>query len=118
MKKVLIFTFLFFAFISIYSQNIIINASFEDTVSCPTGGSQINHSINWYAYRWSPDYFNSCAVSQPGGVSVPSNGYGDQFAATGSAYTGLFTYGTNAGDTVLREYLGAQLPSFIKSKYK
>lgn len=112
-KNVLISAFLLFAFISIYSQNIVTNASFEDTISCPTGGSQINTTFNWYAYRWSPDYFNSCAISQPGGCSVPYNAYGYQSAATDNAYIGLFTYGTNAGDTVLREYLGAQLPNSL-----
>lgn len=118
MKKISVFTFLLFAFISIYSQNIITNSSFESTVSCPTGGSQINTTLNWYAYRWSPDHFNSCAVNQPGGVSVPYNAYGYQQAATGNAYVGIFTYGSSSGDTVLREYLGAQLPNPLSTGQK
>lgn len=111
-NNVLIFAFLLFTFTNICSQNLIINSSFEDLISCPPPPAQIQHSVNWYAYRHTPDYFNSC-LSDPNGFSVPTNAFGYQLAATGNAYGGFFSYGTNAGDTIYREYIGGQLSTML-----
>lgn len=108
----LISAFLLFTFTNICSQNLIINSSFEDIISCPSPPAQIQHSVNWYAYRHTPDYFNSC-LSDPNGFSVPTNAFGYQLAATGNAYGGFFSYGTNAGDTIYREYIGGQLSTML-----
>lgn len=111
-NNVLISAFLLFTFTNICSQNLIINSSFEDVISCPPSPAQIQHSVNWYAYRHTPDYFNSC-LSDPNGFSVPTNAFGYQLAATGNAYGGFFSYGTNAGDTIYREYIGGQLSTML-----
>ncbi|MFY9309962.1 MAG: T9SS type A sorting domain-containing protein [Bacteroidia bacterium] len=117
-KNTLISIFFLLAFIEAYSQNLIVNPSFEDVISCPPQGIQLSNCFNWYAYRQSPDYFNACVDAQTG-FSVPSNALGYQSAATGSAYTGMFCYGTNGNDSVLREYLGAEIttPLVIGQKY-
>lgn len=89
----------------LYSQNLVPNGSFEDTLSCPDNLDQISKSIGWSAFRQSPDYFNMC--SQPGGYcGVPQNQFDFQSPHTGSAYSGLFTF--NSG-TDYREYIGVQL---------
>lgn len=101
------------------AQNIVINNSFEEKFSCPTtGGNQMQYSVNWYSYRRSADYFNSC-INDPTGFSVPINAFGYQLAATGNAYAGIFCYGSNAGDTVYREFIGGQLPNplLVGQKY-
>lgn len=121
MKKGILIFYLFFIFVNLFAQNIVINPSFENKISCPTiGGSQMQYSTNWHGYRRSPDYFNSC-LTDPTGFSVPTNAFGYQPAATGNSYAGIFAYvgGSNAGDTVYREYIGGQLsnPLIIGQKY-
>ncbi len=117
MKKnvIIISTFFFFVITIACGQNVVINPSFENTIDC---GYFINSSNNWYAYRNSPDYFNSCSTS---GHSVPNTGIGYQYAATGDAYAGIICYGTNGSgfDSNAREYMGAQLasPLVIGQKY-
>lgn len=117
MKNSILLFHLLLLSVGVFAQNLVINPSFENYTSCPPGGIQISNSTNWYAYRWSPDYFNSCTSNSA--CSVPINAYGYQFAATGGAYSGLFCYGANGNDTTLREYLGAQLSNqlIIGQKY-
>ncbi len=86
-----------------FSQNLVPNWSFEDTVSCPTQYSEISKSVGWSDYDGSPDYFNSCSSL----MGVPANGVGFQYARTGSAYGGFITFAKYASNA--REVMGIQL---------
>ncbi|WP_113662363.1 T9SS type A sorting domain-containing protein [Pedobacter nanyangensis] len=78
--------------------NYVKNPSFEDTVKCPDGWSQISYAKHWSCAvdtidnpPYAPEYFNVCAKSiyQAG---IPENTGGYQFPNTGNAYVGLHTY--------------------------
>lgn len=89
-----------------FSQNLVLNPSFEDTVSCPNNLDQINRAIGWSSYRESPDYFNSCSSS--GNISgVPLNIMDFQIPRTGFSYAGFATILTTAVN--YREYIGVSL---------
>lgn len=115
MKKVL----LFFLIVSSFSlgQNLVPNPSFEDTISCPNGGSQISNALGWSSFRASPDYFNSC--SSPNFFSVPDNFFNYQAAASGNAYTGIITYTRDTNQVERREIIGRNLmqPLIIGQRY-
>jgi len=76
---------------SVFTQNLIVNPSFEQC-TCPTSGAQL-----YYAYNWWPDYsqgcsselFNSCDTTNL--CSTPINLRGYQNPHTGNAYAG-FTF--------------------------
>jgi len=85
------------------AQNLVPNWSFEDTVSCPIGTTQINKAVGWSSYRQTPDYFNSCNTGQ---VSTPTNLFGFQYPRTGNAYAG---FATKSGATNYREIIGIEL---------
>jgi hypothetical protein len=88
MKNFLILVFLFIA-VGGFSQNLVPNPSFEDTVMCPDGGGDVVFAEHWQVFRETPDYFNSCA-SDPL-FSTPYNHFGYQIANNGVAYMGLYT---------------------------
>ena len=94
-------------------QNLVPNPSFEDTISCPGGPTQIYNSVGWSSYRESPDYMNSCTT---GMMSVPNNWGGYQPAATGNAYCAISSY---RSASAFREYIGGMLsnPLSIGTKY-
>lgn len=88
----------------LFGQNVVPNPSFEDTVICPTGHSQM-YAISWsQPTAGSCDYFNSCNNGQ---VGVPQNLDGWQNAKSGVAYAGVFTY--IKGIANYREYVQAKL---------
>ena len=97
-------------------QNLVPNPSFEDTLYCPTtvGGSNDSCALNWWSFRQSPDYFNTCADSASY-VHVPNSGFGYQVPYDGNAYYGMQTFFT----TNYREIIGCQLisPLVIGTKY-
>jgi hypothetical protein len=83
-----------FSFISIVctAQNLVPNGSFETYSGCPTTGSQIDSTINWFsANPGTPDYFNSCSSSTLVGVPVNWNLHGYQKPNSGEAYVGIYT---------------------------
>jgi hypothetical protein len=88
-------------------QNLVPNPSFEDTVSCPVFGGQVNLAVGWHAVATTPDYFNACTTTSA--FDVPLNTCGYQYPATGQAYVGLDTY--DVIDTTYREIIGAFLTS-------
>ncbi len=115
MKKLSLFVFVWCISYNLFAQqNLVPNPSFEEYDSCPDNGNQVYKATGWSSYRESPDYFNSCATTIYDGV--PKNGFGYQYAATGDAYIGLFTYG---GVSNYREYIGTQLssPLVVGNKY-
>src|ERR1700740_3594612 len=111
--------FLFFVFCLKAQTNLVPNPSFEDTVGCPQGQDEIDKSIGWSSYRYTPNYFNSC--DQSNYISVPDNFAGYQFAASGNAYSGFVAYlsHTLVGVNNFREFIGHSLfsPLSIGTKY-
>ncbi len=85
-------------------QNLVNNWSFEDTVACPMGVTQIAKAAGWASFKATPDYYNYC---NGGMMGVPSNFGGFQYARTGVAYAGFITYARYA--TNIREIIGSTL---------
>lgn len=114
MKKNILTIYLLLIGLCVFAQNIVPNPSFEVYSLCPNAPSQINRAIDWNSYRTTPDYYNTCDASTS--ASVPNNWAGFQFAATGNAYAGFFTYSSLVQ---YREYLGAQLinPLVVGQRY-
>ena len=99
-----------------FSQNLVPNPSFEDTLSCPTNQGQINYASGWDNYGDSPDYFNPCTFVLD--YSVPSNWGGYQQPANGSAYSAFGAYVSHIYGVNLREFIGGQLISSLSSGTK
>ena len=96
-------------FISFHSsaQNLVPNASFEDTISSPCNGYSFPALSNWISPSSvsSPDYYHPC--NSPLVWGVPDNQTGFQDARTGIAYAGIVTYWE--GLSSRREYIENQL---------
>jgi len=115
-KYLLIFTVIFTN--HIYAQiNLVINPSYEDTVSCPTGPAQINKAIGWDKLitggGGTPELFHTCC--HPNNLcGVPQNtpfaGY--QHPKSGLAYIGI-QVAANGGN--YREYIQSKLNNKLKS---
>ncbi|MBI5539475.1 MAG: T9SS type A sorting domain-containing protein [Bacteroidia bacterium] len=108
---------LVFIFISCnsFSQNIVINPSFEDNLTCPYDAGLMYLCNHWNSFRETPDYFNTCSSNQ---IIMPPNNYaGFQFPHTGSAYSGMYSAYLLASNA--REYIGSNLIStlIIGQKY-
>lgn len=92
--------------------NLVPNWSFEDTVNCPTGGSQLYNALGWLnPSLGTPDYMNACNT---GIVNVPNSISGFQYAKTGNAYAGIFAYALGSG----REYIEIKLIDSLKKGKK
>lgn len=91
------------------AQNLVPNASFEDTVSCPYGANKITDAMGWFSSKGSPDYFNPCANSTTPQVGVPNNMGGHQDSYDGVAYAGLVTYQVSPIPNIYREYISIEL---------
>lgn len=115
MKKLLLYTVLFFCSVCGYAQNLVPNGSFEISDSC-NSGQNIFVATGWKSYSGTPDYYNACSDSSSG-VSVPYNIWGYEPAADGFAYAGFYSYESTTVDA--REYIGRQLTSqlTIGTKY-
>ena len=99
----------------ISQENLVINGSFEEIISCPTSASQINLAIPWISgtINGTPDLYNTCASDFS--VSVPYHypkNY--QWPKTGNAYSGIFVF--YSGIKNEHEFLKGQLKSTLKSK--
>ncbi len=116
MKNTCLITLLFAGFIVniLKSQNLVPNPSFEDTINCPDGTSQVTKAKYWNDLSNTPDYFNACSIIWE--ASVPENFAGYQDAHTGVAYMGMYCYSTVQ---LYREIIGANLltPLTIGQKY-
>lgn len=89
-------------------ENLVPNGSFEDTAYCPFGTNNPQALATWYnPTSASPDYYNSCAGNNGGGV--PSNDWGYQEAQEGEAYIGIATYGNITDKPTYREYMQVKL---------
>ncbi len=104
-KLIFVFGGVFFILNAFAQENLVPNPSFEQFIVCPSNYDEVSSAVGWAAYRESPDYYNSCDT---GMVSVPSNGFGFQHAATGQAYCGIINY-----EAEYREVIGCQLLSTL-----
>lgn len=91
----------------VFSQNLVPNPSFEDTLSCD-GTGNINQLAYWVNPTSStPDFLSSCTN---GNFNVPVNVYGSQNARTGNSYVGLVSIINTSSS---REYIQVQLTSAL-----
>ena len=85
-----------FVLIKADGQNLLINPSFEDPVSCPPpnwiwdGLGTIHLAPPWISPLSSADYFTTCYNSVDPFHDVPTNSYGYQDAKDGHAYAGIY----------------------------
>lgn len=93
---------LLICFSALQAQNLVPNPNFEAFSNCP---AEVNSFTvrSWTSPFWpgSPNYFNVCGGAE---VDIPVNFAGQQDAASGDAYVGLYTYGFGT-----REYIQAKL---------
>ncbi len=112
MKNIISFLFLFILNIT-FSQNLVLNPSFEIIKDCPYSLGEFNNLVkNWSTPNWSTtDYFNNC--SQKAGF-VNYNGI--QKSKTGNGYAGMYFY----TDKNYREYVQGTLSQTLEEgkKYK
>ncbi len=95
-----------------FGQNMIINSSFEEHRCCPDGYSQFHCTQYWLRpTRGTSDFFSSCEnrFYSPE-AKVPNNFIGHQYANTGIAYAGLYTFYKDD----YREYILSKLPEPLK----
>lgn len=126
MKKIKLITlFILFGYTT-YSQNLVPNPSFEDTISCPFTDGEIWKATPWFQpFKFmnsvilgsSSDLFSTCALYNPDygcyAVKVPDNclvGY--QWPRTGNNYAGIGFWGLNDWN---REYIEVKLISPLDS---
>lgn len=104
--------FLFLCSSPILGQNLVLNASFEDYKSCPTNITSFNAIVEDVSMPTSSsgDYFNECSS---GDFSIPSNFKGEQEAAEGKGYSGLYFYALNN----YREYLQLNTSKTLREKF-
>jgi gliding motility-associated-like protein len=112
----------------IAQPNLVNNYSFEDYNICPDGGGQICRANYWFqtAKTISPDvcqtiagsdYYNSCSLFFPQGVSIPQNFAGYQYPRSVEAYTGAILYNTIYGN-YYRDYVEGSLSEPLRAGKK
>lgn len=95
-----------------FSQNLVLNPSFESYKNCPQDIGRFNNNVaHWSAPSGTTDYMNSC--SRTVGFK---NFNGVQRALKGKAYAGLYAFSPNS----YREYAQGKLSSKLEKgkKYK
>jgi len=88
-----------------FSQNLVLNPSFEDTIPCAVypGEPQLRPYFWFEANGGSTDFFNT-SNNCPYGGGVPQSVMGYQFPENGSAFFGFSIWGPTAGANY-REYI-------------
>jgi gliding motility-associated-like protein len=111
-----------------FSQNLVVNPSFETFTECPVGPSELYKAAPWRDpfinlvgdTCSSSDYYNSCNALGSLGTGVPANILGSQPARTGEGYAGIIVYEgisllpgdcSSLGGSGWREYLMGTLTS-------
>ena len=118
MNKIFVCLFLIFSF-QAKSQNLVLNPSFEDTISC-TGTYAMQCKYWYWATYGSPDYFSEQPDIFCGTSYVPQSGAGYQYARTGIAYVGLGVYTKHVSPNHInrREYVGGELSDTLKQGHE
>ncbi len=115
MLKNIFILFILLQFNYTYTQNLVPNGSFEDTVGCPDNGAQVYKCKNWYDPNgYTSDYFNECASNFY--VTIPQNVFGFQYPYYGKAYCGLTTY--YGSFLNYREYIATTLNKVLNKSKK
>ncbi|HEY1040925.1 MAG TPA: T9SS type A sorting domain-containing protein [Bacteroidia bacterium] len=115
MKKIIYILLIQLCYNSTYSQNLVPNPSFEDTVGCPTTLADLSKTTYWTSPSWgSPDFFHAC---NGGNAGIPNNTFGSQLALYGSAYIGFGVYDSQDIYSY-REYIQAPLTQTLSSGQK
>ena len=93
-------------------QNLILNAGFEEYTSCPSNFTSLNALLQDISLPTSSsgDYFNQCSNEEFG---IPNNFKGNQPAAEGKGYLGLYFYALND----YREYAQLQTHRTLREKF-
>lgn len=112
-----------FVFVKVQGQNLVLNPSFEEPVSCPpptadwSGFGTIHYAKHWFSPSKSSDYFTPC-YNNPFTYwhGTPTNSLGHQEAHDGEAYAGIFAIDYSPNHPTLnhvsyREYLEGTLAS-------
>ncbi len=91
-----------------FSQNLVMNPSFEDHKACPARLGNFNDDVvSWSTpTKGSTDYFHGCSTA----MGTPKNFNGTQIADFGEGYAGFYLYAPND----YREYMQAKLLSPLK----
>ncbi len=111
LKLLILFVFIF---LSGYSQNLVLNPSFEDSIPCATyPGPPLLQCRYWFcATNGSVDFFsNVCSNTFYG---VPQNSFGYQTPRTGATYCGIGLWNIPTPIPNYREYLEGQLIDTLK----
>ncbi len=96
-----------------FTQNLVPNPSFEDTIACPTSFNQLYNCNNWFNILYSTvDYYNNCAVINSA-VTIPKNRVGYQYSKIGNGYIGLSFFVNIINNA--REFTGIKLSSILIS---
>lgn len=112
MKWYLTYLLIFLGWLTVHTQNLVLNPSFEDTTNCPSGPNQIDSCKHWSNPNEgeTPDYFiDTDCFGFNTLVRTPSNFVGYAIPRTGIAYGGIIAYSVNAADYNYREVLQGKL---------
>ncbi len=106
------FSFSLFFCSALSAQNLIVNSGFENFTHCPVNISSMDVLVDDVSLPTSSsgDYFNPCSNEDFG---VPTNFKGNQVAAEGSAYIGLYFYALND----YREYVQLNTTKTLREKH-
>lgn len=86
------------------AQNLVDNGNFEQYISCPTNGNQLNYALFWYnPTNLTPDYYNACSMV----VGMPVNIAGYQYAHSGNGCGGMSPFHFTVPE--YREYMETEL---------
>ena len=90
------------------AQQLVPNPSFESVSTCPTFASMLGNAAPWFnPTAGTPELYHGCAGSGTfAGVPMNYSG-GFQYARTGQAFAGIYTYRT--GIAQMREYISVPL---------
>lgn len=93
-----------------FSQNLVLNPSFEEYTKCPESTDELSFSKKWInPSKSSPDYFNICCnETENKTVGVPCNFNGCKNAHSGNAYSGIAIW---SSDPKYKEYIQTTLKS-------
>ncbi|NER17547.1 OmpA family protein [Spongiivirga citrea] len=115
MKKIVTYIKIFIPIFSIqaFSQNLVLNPSFENTKRCTELISNFSHNVtNWSTPTFgTTDLFNSC---EKGTVGIPYNYNGMQKPKAGKNYAGFYLH----SDENYREYVQVKLSKKLEKDKK
>jgi len=98
-----------------WTQNLVLNGSFEDISSCPDDFNQLYKASHWKSIGGTVDLFDTCSIDV---VPVPPTGYlnyadfefGSSYSFLGISFPFRFR-----SDTIFREYMQGEFVESLKS---